>query len=726
MAAGVLTVLLVAVLAFSAASALLPAQAAADRPAAAGPWAENGEGRVRLIAARTGLGQSQDILLGLHFQLVEGWKIYWRSPGDAGLPPEVNWAQTKNLETAEIAWPLPHRFSLFGLETFGYGGEVVLPIRARAADPGQPLSIDAKLDYLVCEEICIPHTVSLGLTLPAAGGGDAGRPADLIREALQQVPGDGTDVGLRLERAVLTGEPRQPSLQVVARSQTPFEAADVMVEGPPGFGFGKPETRIADGGKKAVLTLPVHQASNDRSVLEGKPITLTLADPARGIGMEATVIARHAEASSGGEGGLATLAGMLGLALLGGLILNLMPCVLPVLSIKLLSAVSHGGRASGEVRLSFLASAAGIVTSFLVLAGGLIALKSAGLAVGWGIQFQQPVFLSAMALIVTLFSLNLLGMFEIRLPAGLNDAVADAGDPAHGHHRHSLGGAFLTGAFATLLATPCSAPFLGTAVGFALSRGTAQILLIFAALGLGLALPYLAVAAVPRLATRLPRPGPWMIWLKRVLALALAGTAVWLLSVLWQQSGPAAALAAAALLAGIGLAFWLLGRQRQQGRRALPAAVAVLGAAVLAVPLLLEQGPSGNRLAEAQQTDGWRTLDEAAIARLVNDGKVVFVDVTADWCITCQVNKRLVIDDGAVQQRLERPDVVTMRGDWTRPNEEIARYLRGFGRYGIPFNAVYGPGAPEGVALPEILSVGAVMRAMDKAAGNQRAQAGGG
>jgi suppressor for copper-sensitivity B len=716
---GLLAAFLVAAVPLAVLSGPVPAQeGVATEAGTAGPWAANQEGRVRLIAARGGLNGDSDILLGLHFQLAEGWKIYWRSPGDAGLPPELDWGVAENLEQAEIAWPLPHRFSLFGLETFGYGGEIVLPIKATAARADAPLGIDARLSYLACAEICIPHEERVRLSLPARGAGDSGTPANMIRAALDAVPGNGEAVGLRLERAVLTGTPEDPALRVVARSQAPFKAADVMAEGPPGFAFGKPETVIADNGRQATLTLPVMQSPSSKGVLEGKPITLTLADPEREIGMEATVIARHADATAAGNpAGFVSLATMLGLAVLGGLILNLMPCVLPVLSIKLLSAVSHGGRAKGEVRLSFLASAAGIVTSFLVLAGGLLALKGAGLAIGWGIQFQQPVFLTAMAVVVTLFALNLFGLFEISLPGGLSDVAAKAGRE---HHQHSLGGAFMTGAFATLLATPCSAPFLGTAVGFALSRGAMEIILIFAALGLGLALPYLLVAAFPGLAARLPRPGPWMIRVKQVLGLALAGTAAWLLSVLWQQVGATATTVAAVMLLAIAASFWLL-RPDSALRRALPAAVAVLVAATLASPLVL--GGGGKSTAQADLQGAWRALDEAAIARLVDEGKTVFVDVTADWCITCQVNKRLVIDTERMRERLRDPDVVTMRGDWTRPDENIARYLRGFGRYGIPFNAVYGPGAPEGLALPEILSIEAVTQALDRATGKTSATA---
>ena len=345
------------------------------------------------------------------------------------------------------------------------------------------------------------------------------------------------------------------------------------------------------------------------------------------------------------------------------------------------------------MRLGFLASAAGILFAFLVLAAAVIAFKAAGATVGWGIQFQHPWFLVAMTVVVTLFACNLWGFFEVPLPAW---AAAVGG----------RGGHFLSGAFATLLATPCTAPFVGTAVGFAFARGAAEIVAVFSALGVGLALPYLVVAALPALATRLPRPGPWMVVLRRVLGFALAATALWLLSVLAAQAGAVAA-AVVGLLMGASVAALFL--SRRTGR---------LVAALLLAAFLVPAGLSGdvdegNPAAQAL----WQPFDEKAIPALVAAGRVVFVDVTAEWCITCQVNKTLVLERGAVLERLSADGVVAMQADWTRPSDAIAAYLAGFGRYGIPFDAAYGPGAPAGIVLPELLSTEAVLAALDAAAG---------
>ena len=697
--------------------------AAGGAMAAAGPWAENDQLRLRLVSATDSVaagGEAAEVSLGLQFEMQPGWKIYWRSPGDAGFPPSLDWSASKNLASAELSWPVPHRFSLFGLETFGYGDQVILPITARFEDPAAALRLRAVVDYLVCSEICIPYQNDVSLDLPVGSAARSSQ-ALLIDTFRAQVPGDGSRVGLSLVAADLVGTLEAPILEVRARSTKPFTTPDLLVEGPPEFAFGKPEVSLSADRKDAVLRLAAFSGPQ-AGVLEGKRLVLTLTDKKRG--MEKSVLARYAEgvlppgALPGEDLGFLDFAkvgtmetsgllAMLGLALLGGLILNLMPCVLPVLSIKLLSVVGQGGRERRDIRLSFLATSTGIVFSFLLLAAVAISLKAAGMAVGWGIQFQQPLFLAAMAVLVTLFACNLFGFFEISLPGWLGFLAGSGG-------QKGIGGAFATGIFATLLATPCSAPFLGTAVGFALAGGAGEILLIFSLLGLGLALPYLAVAALPGLAQRMPRPGLWMVYLRRVLGLALSATAAWLLSVLAVQVGTHLALTTAALLIGLGLVLWRGPALKERARLATPALAGLLALAALFLPATLAQPqpPAESRFAGA-----WQVFDEERIAELVAAGELVFVDVTADWCITCQVNKKLVLDSDEVAARLMAPGVTLMRGDWTLPDDRISAYLSSFGRYGIPFDAVYGPGAPEGITLPELLSTDAVLEAVEAAGG---------
>ncbi len=681
------------------AAAIVVAMKASLAFAAASEWVDHDHAQFRLISASDSAGRDGALSLGLHFKLAPGWKIYWRTPGDAGIPPSVDWSGSRNLESAELSWPVPYRFTLYGLDTFGYDEEVVFPIEASLAERGsEGASLKAAVSYLVCSDICVPHDGEVALNLPAGSGGPAMH-AFLIDQALDLVPVDGGADGLRLESVALAGTVTEPEIEVVARSDVAFDAPDLLVEGPPEYYFGRPEVSLFEDGKGAAITIPTSRLRNHQGVLEGKRLVLTLTDGRRGL--EQAFYARH-EGMPGSD--LETWLTMLGFALLGGLILNLMPCVLPVLSIKLLSVAGMAGRDRREIRIGFLASAAGILFTFLLLAAFVLGLKSAGMAIGWGIQFQDPFFLSTMAVVVALFAFNLFGLFEIPLPAWLG-SVGGAG-PSKG-----IAGHFMTGVLATVLATPCSAPFLGTAVGFALARGTPEILAIFAALGLGLALPYLAIAALPGLTSRLPKPGNWMIVLRKVLGLALLGTALWLLSVLAAQTGLAAAALAGGLLAAVALALAL---GKSLSRQAVTAGVLVLAlGAVLA--------PAGFATMTAGQTggkaDAWKTLDLGEIDRLVSEGHVVFVDVTADWCLTCQVNKSLVIDRGDVAERLAGSAVTTMRGDWTLPSDTISDYLASFSRFGIPFNAVYGPGTPEGEPLPELLTSEAVLNALDRARG---------
>ena len=386
----------------------------------------------------------------------------------------------------------------------------------------------------------------------------------------------------------------------------------------------------------------------------------------------------------------------LGAALLGGLILNVMPCVLPVLSIKLASALQARDASLRRVRGGFLAAAAGVVAFFAVLAAGVVAARAAGVAVGWGVQFQQPAFLAAMVVLMALFAANLFGLFEVALPSRAQTAMGRAGGGGYG-------GDFATGAFAAVMATPCSAPFVGSAVAYAITRGAGETVAVFLAMGVGLALPYLAVAARPSLVRRLPRPGRWMGTVRTVLGMVMAGAVVWLTSVLWQSGGTGAVAATLAVVAAMlgGIALW---------RR--PALVGAAGLAVAALAAGAVPAPAPRMAASV--AGAWEPFDRAGLMPAAAEG-VVFVDVTAAWCLTCKANKRLVLDRAAVAEALD--GVTAMRADWTRPDPAIGDYLAEHGRYGIPFNAVYGPGAPEGIVLPEVLTEAAVMDALAAAAG---------
>ena len=686
----------------------LPAFWPGEARAAASQWWTNEHGAVRLIAASDAVGDGGALRLGIHFRMNDNWKIYWRSPGHAGFPPQPDWSGSENLGEATLSWPAPARFSVIGLETLGYSGEVVLPVDATLVAPGRPLAVRAKIPYLTCDDVCVPYVADLALRLPAGGATSSAETA-LIERFAALVPRRGPGLPIRVASVAAVGGDVTRALEISIAADAPMSRPDIYVEGPEGWAFGAPDYRIGADGKTAFARIAALAPPGGGGSLAGREMRFTVVDGVRASEQALTPAAARTASPAAAPPAETGLWLVLLLAVAGGLILNLMPCVLPVLSLKLVSAMGHGGGERGEVRTGFLASAAGILVSFLVLATGVAGLRLAGESVGWGVQFQQPAFLVFMAIVVTLFSANLFGLFEIRLPGTVSDMAVEAG----GHGKTGVAGHFLTGAFATLLATPCTAPFLGTAVSFALSRGSAEIYAVFLCLGIGLALPYLAGAAFPGIATRMPRPGPWMVTLRRGLAILLLGTAVWLVTVLAVQLGTLSAVAVAATLAvllfGLVLARPGAGRTPRLGR----GIAGVAGAAALALAIWPGSGPGEATAAAAH----WKPFDRQAIASAVASGAVVFVDVTADWCITCQVNKALVLNDETVRGRLAGDGVVAMVADWTRPNDEIGAYLESFGRFGIPFNAVYGPARPNGEPLPEILTGTAVLEAMDRAAG---------
>jgi suppressor for copper-sensitivity B len=688
-------------------------------------WFEHDHGAVRLISGQVNAGTGEKLELGLQFRMKLGWKVYWRSPGDAGFPPQVSWVGSTNFAGAALGWPAPKRFSVLGFETLGYKDEVTFPIDASVFEAGKAVDLKARVRFLTCDDICVPYETNFKLTLPA--GPDINTiESGTISVWRGKVPNVSEPAVLSIERAEIAGSGTDQALIVRITGMDALKNPDLFVEGPDDYGFKKPVVQIASVGNEALMRIGVQPPKRADARLAGETVTLTLVDGDRAIERKLKLeqaastagafpaSAGGASAGGGGDGAGYGFLAILGLAILGGLILNLMPCVLPVLSIKLLTVVSHGGEAPAKIRAGFLASAAGILACFLLLGTVAVALQSAGLAAGWGIQFQQPAFLAFMIAVITLFACNMWGLFEIRLPGAVADAAVNAGSDSGGHET-GLRGHFLTGAFATLLATPCTAPFLGTAVGFALSRGPVEIYAVFIALGIGLALPWIVVAAFPVLANKLPKPGHWMITLKRILSIALIGTAVWLLSVLWFQIGSAATGIVASLMIAIAFSIW---QYRHLGDKARFATWIVVGllTAISMVGAHSFIGSGEDRVAAADDKT-WRKFDLAAVAAEVAKGNTVFVDVTADWCLTCQVNKSLVLNRGRVAEILGAGTIIAMKADWTKPDPAISAYLKSFGRYGIPFNVVYGPSMPRGVLLPEILTESSVLAAFEKAGG---------
>lgn len=477
------------------------------------------------------------------------------------------------------------------------------------------------------------------------------------------------------------------------------------------------EVQIPEGTPQGTFSIQGslrYQACNDSQCLP--PVTtkaeIQLTVGPGGQALESAAFAPPAEGAGPGEtkapAAGASFAWMLGLALLGGLILNAMPCVLPVLSLKVFGLVRSAGHGRAEVVRGALATSAGIVASFWALALAAVAARAAGAAVGWGVQFQRPGFVAFLAVVVVLFCLNLWGLFEIPLPARLSRVGATG-------PREGAAGHFASGLFATLMATPCSAPFLGTAIGFALAQEAPVILAIFTAVGLGMSLPYLLLAVAPGTARFLPRPGAWMETARGIMGFLLAAAAVWLFYVLSAQMSPERVAAVQLGLLGLALFTWL--RHRGLTGASLRKAAGVGMAAAAAATLALAIWTGGEAPVQAATTKGlirWESFDRARAEQLAAGGQLVFVDVTADWCFTCKVNERLVLDTPEVAGVFEEHSVLPMKADWTNRNDEIGNFLAEHGRYGIPFYLLYRPGQEPHV-FSELLTKETILAAVQAA-----------
>lgn len=633
--------------------------------------------------------QAQTVEGLLQVRLGKDWKTYWRTPGEGGIAPTINWSRSSNLKKVDWHWPVPRRYQVLGVETLGYKDTALFPMTLHLDDINQPVSLDGTLTLSSCTNICVltDYRIRLDFTpnqlqpVPAA--------MHLYSQGISAIPKTVSQV--RLEQAYWNPVTAHATLKLSYPGgwQEPDIFVDTSQDSLGSITFARP--RITLNGQQLSATIKANSWLAPPN-LQGQTLSLVVKDQNLAVALQAPLTSPPA-----GSPGLLV---MLAVALLGGLILNIMPCVLPVLGLKLNSVINTQGLARRAIRRQFIASAAGIITSFWLLAGALVLLKLSGQAIGWGIQFQNPYFIGTMAAVTGLFAANMLGLFSIQLPAGVSTWLAARGST------HSNASHFIQGMFATLLATPCSAPFLGTAVAFALAAKPLTLWLIFSALALGMASPWLLVALYPGLARRLPRPGPWMARVRFILALMMLASSLWLLSLMVNFLGwpVIASTTAIALLALLGR-LWQVGGIR-------PVAWVCSLLAVTLVALALFSSP-GRTPVPADLT--WQPLDRTLINQSLSQGKVVFVDITADWCITCKANKVGVLLQEPVYSRLQEDDIVRIRGDWTRPSQTVTDFLQSYGRFGVPFNIVYGPGAPEGISLPVILTRDAVIKAIDQA-----------
>ncbi len=720
--------------------------------------------RAELVAhAPQGLAADQPLWLGLKIEHKTHWHTYWKNPGDSGLPTTLTWTLPAGVQAGDIQWPTPGRLPIGPLMNYGYEGTLLLPVAVKlpAGWKGEQLDVKLQALWLVCKDVCIPEEGAFALSIPArsatAGHGDLfaaaaarqpqaaagvqgsaevqgsalvlklrGLPAAWHGQALQLFP--------ELASVINNAAPMQALWQGDAwtarvpldaqRSESPQQIAAVLVRAgqPAGLRVEVPVTTpwatVAQAPALPPLIAPTAAAPATAAPSAATPnsdAALSTNQAAETAGADAQIAAPTTATAAAPTTGLL---GALLLALAGGALLNLMPCVFPVLSLKVLGFSAHA-RDRRALLAGGLAYTAGVVLSFVALAGLMLALRARGEQLGWGFQLQSPLVVAALAALFTLIGLNLAGLFELGtvLPSSLAAARA----------RHPVADSALTGVLAVAVASPCTAPFVGAALGLALGLPIWQALLVFATLGLGMALPYLLASAWPPLARALPRPGVWMAHFKSLMAFPMFATVVWLVWVLGQQVGVDGAAVFLGLLVALAFAAWAWGSPALGTRARIGfGAVAALTLAAVgswAWPALREvpqntSAPTSTATTTATSAtpgsrgDGWQPWSSAAVAQAQAEGRSVFVDFTAAWCVTCQVNKRSTLADASVQSALAAKKVLLLRADWTRRDNAISAELARLQRSGVPVYAFYAPGAAAPVLLPELLSVADVQAAI--------------
>lgn len=687
-----------------------------------------------LVHAPEGAAPGKHLWLGLQLQHAKDWHTYWQNPGDSGLPTQMEWQLPTGVTAGAIEWPTPKKFPLGPLANFGYDGTVLLPVRITlpANWSGQALSVGLTATWLACRTECIPEEgqfrISVAASLPTTQHGmrfeeaKSKKPLAIANKSSQSnvegqfISFSSSDFPDAWYGKSLTFFPESPNIIEPGaawqqawdgkrwtarlplsslRTETPT-TLDVVVAHNDGLAHGQPapagvRLTVPVAGTWPAVTAPGSEGVSPALAAALEQNAAKVSSPATDIGLWAALLG----------------------ALLGGVILNLMPCVFPVLAIKVLAFTQHGDAqdpaAAAQVRRSHRASGlaytSGVVVSFVALGGLLVALRAAGEQLGWGFQLQSPAVVASLATLFTIIGLNLAGLFEFGsvLPSSVASLQA----------KHPTADSFLTGVLATAVASPCTAPFMGASLGLAVGLPTAQALSVFAAIGLGMALPYLLASWVPAVARALPRPGAWMNTFKQFMAFPMLGTVVWLVWVLGQQSGMNGAAALLALLVMLAMLVWAWGLTGRT--RVWLSALSSLGLAGLlysAGPLVVTEDdapPSTSETTTAQST--WTPWSPQLAAELTQAGRTVFVDYTAAWCVTCQYNKRTTLSHPEVLADFAQRNVALLRADWTRRDPAVTAALAAVGRNGVPTYVLHRPGKPPTV-LSEVLGVGEVRRAL--------------
>lgn len=671
----------------------------------------------QLISEVSSIQPGKPFWVAVRLEAEEGWHTYWRNPGDTGLPTAIDWQLPDGLSASKIFWPRPERIQADTLMNYGHYEEIYLLTRIDSAKDlatTSPITLEAQVSWLVCREICLPEQAELTLSLPVAEG--APQPAEAHQEtfvkARQALPRPSpwpvSFVSTPQTFTLRVKSDAFPVEQVEDVWFIPYQeevidntAAQTVTFYPRGFSLEVERAEAADASPERLKGLLLMQTRGDAESL------------VQGFEIDALASSNALSAAVNSNRSLLLLAKEAFFAFLGGLILNLMPCIFPILSIKVLSFVQHSHQPSSHIRSHGMVFTAGVLVTFSVIALILILLRGAGSQIGWGFQLQSPGFVMLLTYLLFALGLSLSGAFTLgNTLMGVGGRLAD---------RPGYGGAFASGALATVVATPCTAPFMGAALGYALAQPWYTGLIVFQSMGLGLAFPYLLLTFNPQLFRFLPRPGVWMVRLKELLAFPLYATVVWLVWVLSLQTGPGGILAVLTGILLIGFAAWLWQITRAGKKRRIMGSAAVV--VMLLIALSLAAVPSSFQeqdnavLAVRQSGEGpaWEPFSRKRLAELRAVGKPVFINLTAAWCMTCLANERVALSSDEVATQFAEAGVVYLKGDWTNRDPEITEFLNAFGRSGVPLYVYYPPGAAKPIVLPQILSESLVLERLELA-----------
>jgi thiol:disulfide interchange protein/DsbC/DsbD-like thiol-disulfide interchange protein len=684
---------------------------------------------VQLVVPNQNINTVAPANAGLYFKLESGWHVYWKNAGDSGEPPHIQWTLPTGITTSALQFPAPQRLPLGPLMDFGYENEVLFPFTVKAAAIAKPGSVvlHAKVDWLVCREVCIPGKAELDQNVnvvskaPVVGQFSPSdqelwnRFANALPRAL---PSSDTAIfqptpsGFRL--AVTTGQ---------RETQAAFfpEDEDILDNPAPQIVTPTPTGLVLELKKDANLTRIPAQMKGVLELAGGRNYEIA-ATPGTVAAPPAAPVLSSPAAVTGPPTApafsLGVLAGTVFFAFLGGLLLNLMPCVFPVLFLKGLALVQSGSEERHKLRAHGLVYTAGILVSFWALVGLLLGLRAAGATLGWGFQFQSPVFLALMAAMLFFLGLSLAGQFEIGLTL---TSAGGALVTENGAAKQGYAGSFFTGVLAVIVATPCTAPFMGTAIGYALAQSAAVTFAIFTALALGLAAPYVALTLQPAWTRMLPKPGVWMDILKQAVSVPIFGTVIWLAWVVADAYGANLLLALLSIFLLLSIAGWFLGRWPARRWSTVVAVLILLTAVVACITAPRELSTASTTSLAQYSSEGspersaaWQPWSADGVQRALAAGQPVFVNFTASWCLSCQVNDRVALSQPEVMQAFGERNVALFKADWTREDPAITQALTALGRSGVPVYALYVPGQNEPQLLPQVLTPGIVLDAINK------------